>query len=49
MKGAAGVLEDGIGIQNGIGNVKTWCVRSWKLFRGSKFDMPSRMIYFTEK
>lgn len=49
MKRIAGVLEDGIRIQNGIGNVKMWCVRSWKLFWASKFDMHSRIAYFTKK
>lgn len=49
MKGTAGVLQDGIRIQSGIDNVETWCMRNWKLFRGSKFDVHSRMIYFTKK
>lgn len=39
-----GVLEDGIRIQHGISNVEMWGVRSWKLFKGSKFDVHSRTI-----
>lgn len=49
MKGTAGVLKDGIRIQSGISNVETCCVRYWKLFRGSKFDVQSSMIYFMKK
>lgn len=49
MKGTAGVLEDGIRIQNGMGNVKMWCESSWKLFRGSKFDVHSRIAYFVKE
>lgn len=48
MKGTAGMMEDGIRIQNGIGNMEMWCVRSWELFRESKFDVHSKMVYFTE-
>ncbi|XP_010174456.2 RAC-gamma serine/threonine-protein kinase [Antrostomus carolinensis] len=43
MKRTAGMLEDGVRIQNGITNVETWCVRSWKL------DMHSRIFYCTKK
>lgn len=49
MKRTAGKLEDGIRIQNGITNVEMWCVRSWKLFRGSKLDMYSRIFCCTKK